>query len=98
MFSAKLCNNYAFFSSLRLDGLQDIACVVKGSGNCYHNKECTLQTKATLFIAGFVCKSQYKGDTRNHVLQDPCIYVVFWGPVYVVVHSRLLMPRATWRL
>ena len=21
-----------------------------------------------------------RGDTRNHVLSDPYVYVVFWGP------------------
>ena len=25
-------------------------------------------------------RGQYEGDTRNHGWQDPCVYVVFWGP------------------
>ena len=25
-------------------------------------------------------KVQYKGDTRNHGVRDPCVYVVFWAP------------------
>ena len=29
-------------------------------------------------------KAQYKGYTRNHALQDPCVYVVFRAPKYVM--------------
>ena len=32
-----------------------------------------------------------QGDTRNHVLEDPCVYAVIWGPIHGGLHSRLCM-------
>ena len=31
-------------------------------------------------ISHFGCEAQNNGDTRNHDLWDPHIYVAFWGP------------------
>ena len=35
-------------------------------------------------------KAQHKRDTRNHVLQDPYLYVVCWAPTMTAAEVRWL--------
>ena len=39
-------------------------------------------------------KAPYKGDSRNHGLFTPYVYVVFWAPILRVPRIAILRSRA----